>query len=282
MTRIIRDVLRMENREPVAVDFHLPPLGKSPLPVIVFVHGFKGFKDWGHWPLVAEHLSRAGFAVVRFNFSHNGTSPENQVEFVRPDLFGKNTFSKELDDVSLVIDSLSWHVGHDSVFDPSRLGLLGHSRGGGIALLAAAQDKRVKAVATWAGVSDFEPRVNPPETEKWKREGVRFVENTRTGQQLPVNYSFREDFYANRNRLDIKRSVAGMEVPMLVVHGTADRTVPFREAEQLHSWNMFSRFVAVEEGDHTFGGRHPWESRELPALTVKALQPTIAFFRENL
>ncbi|MGZ5283277.1 MAG: alpha/beta hydrolase family protein, partial [Bacteroidia bacterium] len=53
----------------------------KPKPVIIFVHGFKGFKDWGAFNEIAEWYARQGFIFVKFNFSHNGTTPENPTEF---------------------------------------------------------------------------------------------------------------------------------------------------------------------------------------------------------
>jgi predicted alpha/beta-fold hydrolase len=44
----------------------------SPRPAIVVVHGFKGFKDWGMFPPLAERLARAGFATITFNVSGSG------------------------------------------------------------------------------------------------------------------------------------------------------------------------------------------------------------------
>jgi fermentation-respiration switch protein FrsA (DUF1100 family) len=73
-----------------------------------------------------------------------------------------------------------------------------------------------------------------------------------------------------------------MSVPQLIVHGTADNAVSISEAEKLNSWNLLAQLVEIESGNHTFGGKHPWNSKELPADTIKALQATISFFRENL
>jgi len=38
----------------------------------VYVHGFKGFKDWGFVPYIGETFASKGFAFLTFNFSHNG------------------------------------------------------------------------------------------------------------------------------------------------------------------------------------------------------------------
>lgn len=282
MNRILSTVIRLNDHAPIAVDYHLPEVGDNPVPVLIFLHGFKGFKDWGHFPLVAEFLSRSGFAVVRFNFSHNGTTPEQPSEFADLEAFGKNTFSMELADLNVVLDDLFWRGGKELNCDPNRTGLIGHSRGGGIALLAAHHDKRVKAVATWAGVCDFEPRVNPPNLIEWKNNKVLYEMNSRTGQQMPVNFTLREDFYKHRKKLSIPHAVNHMPVPQLIVHGKKDTSVAFSEAEKLSSWNLFAQLVEIENGDHTFGGKHPWEAKELPEDMIKVLQATIAFFRENL
>jgi dienelactone hydrolase len=282
MNRLLSTVIRLNDHAPIAVDYHLPEVGDNPVPVLIFLHGFKGFKDWGHFPLVAEFLSRSGFAVVKFNFSHNGTTPENQTEFADLEAFGKNTFSLELSDLNVVIDDIFWRGGKELNCDPNRIGLIGHSRGGGIALLSAYHDKRVKAVATWAALCDFEPRVNPPELIEWKKNKVLYEMNSRTGQQMPVYFSLREDFYKNRKKLSIPHAVNHMPVPQLIIHGKADKTVPFSEAEKLSSWNLFAQLVEIENGDHTFGGKHPWDSKVLPDEMINVLQATISFFRENL
>jgi dienelactone hydrolase len=267
---------------PITADFHAPSKGLNAAAVLLFLHGFKGFKDWGYFPLVAEFLTRAGFAVVRFNFSHNGTTPEHPADFADLEAFGRNTFSRELNEVSIMIDDL-WMRGEltDGI-DLEKIGIVGHSRGGGIALCAAHADPRIKAVATWAGVSNFEPRVNPRDLEQWYRHGVVYSPNTRTGQQMPLYYSLREDFYRNKNKLDIPSLVKSLRVPQLIVHGSADESVGLQEALDLKEWNPEAKLEIVEGANHTFGGKHPWDSKELPADAAHVLQRSISFFRENL
>jgi dipeptidyl aminopeptidase/acylaminoacyl peptidase len=266
----------------IPVDLHVPEVGNDRVPVIIFLHGFKGFKDWGTFPLACEMMSRSGFAVARFNFSWNGTRPDNPMEFCEPEQFGRNTFVRELDDLDLVIENLWWTISMQTRIDPERLGLLGHSRGGGTAILKAAVDARIKAVATWASVSDFEKRMNPPDLVSWQEKGVTDVVNTRTGQVLPMYIDIRNDFYANQSRLDIQAATRSLQIPQLIVHGTNDESVLLREAEALKIWNPFAEFVELHGANHTFGGKHPWEEKTLPDDTIKAIQATTSFFRQNL
>lgn len=266
----------------IPVDLHVPEVGNDRVPVIVFMHGYKGFKDWGHFPLACEFMSRSGFAVARFNFSWNGTSPEKPDEFCEPEQFGRNTFSRELDDLDLVIENLWWSFSLQSRIDPARLGLLGHSRGGGTAILKASRDERVKAVASWGAVNDFGKYMNPPDVDEWIRKGVAEVVNTRTGQVLPMYLDIRDDYFANKSNLDIQAAAQKIQIPQLIVHGTSDETVVLRDAEALKIWNPFAEFVELHGADHTFGGRHPWTDKNLPADTLKAVMATTAFFRQNL
>jgi pimeloyl-ACP methyl ester carboxylesterase len=137
-------------------------------------------------------------------------------------------------------------------------------------------------VATWAGVSDFEKRMNPANLEEWKSTGKIDVVNTRTNQVLPMYLDIRNDFYENKDKLDIQKAVKKIQMPQLIVHGTNDEAVAMREAEAIKIWNPFAEFVELQGANHTFGGKHPWEEKSLPEDTLKAVQATVTFFRNNL
>jgi len=52
-------ILNRTNRKPILIDtFYTEE--KTNQPVILFCHGYKGFKDWGAWNLMAESLAKAG------------------------------------------------------------------------------------------------------------------------------------------------------------------------------------------------------------------------------
>ena len=78
---------------------------RPPLPTLVILHGFKGFKDWGFFPYAAEFLANRGFAVITFNFSMNGVG-QNLLDFTELDKFARNTYSREQENVAKIIGEI--------------------------------------------------------------------------------------------------------------------------------------------------------------------------------
>jgi dienelactone hydrolase len=261
--------------QPIHLDLRLPE-GPGPHPVVVVCHGFKGFKDWGFHPWLGERLAAAGLAALHFNFSRNGVrTADGDIEDL--EAFRRNTLSIERDDLDTVLDTvLAGRL--DAPLDSSRLGLMGHSRGGGIALLGAAERPEVKALATWAAVSHFDRIADEATLAEWRRTGAFEVVNSRTGQILAMGVDFLDDVLGNRARLDLLSAARRLRVPTLVVHGTADETVPFTEAEELvAACGGLARFTAVDGAGHTFGAVHPFAG---PTSHLEAaLTATVGHFR---
>lgn len=242
--------------------------------VVVFAHGFKGFKDWGHFNLVADKFAAAGLHFIKFNFSHNGTTKEEPIDFVDLEAFGNNNYTKEMNDLGQVIDWAEDYIHNKGAKVP--IYLMGHSRGGGIAILKACEDKRIKKLVTWSAVSDFESRF-PKDMDRFKEEGVVYIPNARTNQNMPLYYSIVEDFYLNFNRLDIPGVIGKISIPFLIIHGLQDEAVPFQEAENLHSHCDTSELYLIEGGSHTFGGKHPWKEGDLPVVSAVVSGRSIDF-----
>lgn len=249
-----------------------------PKPVIIFSHGFKGFKDWGHYNLLAEHFAHEGFVFVKINFSHNGVTPASPTDFSDLEAFGNNNFSKELDDLGAVIDHISDST--DKNYNVKEIYLMGHSRGGGISILKAAEDPRVKKVATWAAPSTFE-RYSPEQVKEWREKGVLYVENSRTKQQMPLYYQLADDFYKNKERLDISSALKKIKVPLLVIHGDADDVVGFEEARSIKAIYPETELLKIPGGDHTFSACHPFTDKQLPAPCETAFRATVNFFKKR-
>jgi pimeloyl-ACP methyl ester carboxylesterase len=259
-------VLSREDKKPILADVSFLN-DNQPKPIVVFCHGYKGFKDWGCWNLLAEQVSNSSLFFMKFNFSHNGGTLEQPIDFPDLEAFGENNFTKELDDLDTVLNWITKPENrYSKELDTSNIILLGHSRGGGIVTIKTAEDNRVTKLITLAGASDYKSRFPiGPELDYWRKEGVAYIENARTKQQMPHYIQFYDDFMANEIRLTISRAAAELDVPHLIIHGTADETVPFKEAENLHDWNSKSELFAIEDANHVFGGSHPWKSNSLPS-----------------
>lgn len=233
-------------------------------PIVIFCHGFKGFKDWGGFPYMMQKLAKAGFFAVSFNFSFNGVSKENPTEFDRLDNFAANTFSREIDDLKTVID----HFNDNALLynlDNMKIGLIGHSRGGGIAILQTAKDKRIKALAALASVSGFD-RYGKEHKKRWKEKGYFEAENTRTGQMMRMNISLLEDIETNSSKLDIKKAISKINAPVLIVHGKEDLSVKYTEAVELfeNSDKKQTELLLLDNTGHTFGVVHPFAGATKP------------------
>lgn len=265
------------NNKPISIDicFKNDNLVK---PVVLFFHGFKGFKNWGHFDWIAQHFAEHDFVFVKFNFSHNGTTPEQPLDFVDLEAFGNNNFSIELDDAGFVIDYIEAHAAEFQA-DSTQLFLIGHSRGGGIAILKSNEDNRIKKLTTWASIKDIADFISGQDIEVWKTNGKIFTYNSRTLQNMPLHYQLYENYIKNKSRLDIPNAAASLHIPWLIVHGTNDTSVPVEAAEFLHARNPHNEILIIKDGDHTFGGKHPWKESNLPDDALYVCNKTISFFR---
>ncbi len=229
------------------------PVGGAAL---VVCHGFKGFKDWGFFPHVCEQLAeRTGIPVVSFNFDGSGVRDS---DFDDLEAFSRNTFSRELQDLEAILDGLATgRLGDIEVAPATRFGLLGHSRGGATCILKAGLRSQVRGLVTWASISS----VTRYESfaDRWDAGETVIIPNARTKQDMPLERNVLDDMRANRERLDVLGSAACLRIPVAVVHGTADESVPFSDAWRIaDAVGDLARLVGVDGGTHTFQAGHPF------------------------
>lgn len=258
---------------PLRVDVRSAARQGEHRPAVVICHGFKGFKDWGFFPRLAERLALAGFTAISFNTSGSGVGEDGET-FDELERWGHQTHTGDLRDLAVVVD-------HAVAGGAPFVGLLGHSRGGATAILHAARDRRVTALATWAAVSTFD-RWSEDDLKRWRRDGKLDVVNLRTGQVLPLFLDALDDWEANRDELDVLAAAARIRIPWLIIHGTEDESVPALEgrALELASGSPRMEVLRVEGGSHTFGVRHPWAG-STPQFDV-VLERTVGFFSAAL
>ena len=274
-------LLPRKGKKTIAYDFYYKA-DNIPKPVVIFCHGYKGYKDWGAWNLVAERFAEEGCFFLKFNFSHNGGTPNNPIDFPDLDAFAQNNFTKELDDLEDILNFISTTDSFGNELNQNHISLIAHSRAAGIILIKASEKSRVKNVITWAGVSDFKARfqIGSSQFNDWKEKGITYIENSRTKQLMPHYFQFFQDFSANENRLTIKLAVKKLNIPLLVVQGSDDTTVIEAEASLLHQWSPKSELEIIKNGDHSFGTIHPWKERELPKDLHKVVEKSIAFLKK--
>ncbi|MFK7970021.1 MAG: alpha/beta hydrolase family protein [Bacteroidia bacterium] len=258
-------------------DLYGPAKGR---PMVLYAHGFKGFKDWGFVPFAGEFFAKNGFSFVAFNFSHNGIGPDME-SFTEEDAFAKNTYSLEVEELGeMIMLCAEGEIAGKQA--NRRLGLIGHSRGGGIALLAAQKSPEVAAVTTWAGISTVD-RMEKPAYEKWRQQGFFEVVNSRTGQTLHMGMDMLRDIEKNgKSALNIPSATKHLGRPLLMLHGSNDTSVRFYEAEMLNIYAdpIRSEMRLVADADHTFGVKHPFSGSTPPFDQV--LHDTLAFFQAEV
>ncbi|MCC8424226.1 S9 family peptidase [Mucilaginibacter sp. UR6-11] len=246
-------------------------------PLVIFAHGFKGFKDWGTHNLMAGYFAENGYRFLKFNFSHNGTTPDNPVDFTDLIAFSDNTFSMELDDLNTVID---FACNGSAIPRANGVYLIGHSMGGGISIVKTAEDKRIKKLVSMAAISSFHNLWPKAAEEQWRLQGILYMLNTRTNQQMPLKATLLDDLDKNPGRLDIAAKAAQITQPWLIVHGDEDKTVPLSHAQQLKAAQPHAVLSIIKGGDHTFGGLHPYAENTLPAHLKEFCSLAVNFFNK--
>ncbi len=277
---IFSSPIEFPNRDGLTIrgDLHLPR-GEGPHPLVLIAHGFKGFKDWGFFPDLAQYLAEGGLAAFRFNFARNGVG-EDLLAFDRLDLFEENSLSREIADLEDTLEAVTDHPAFESIAT-GRPGLFGHSRGGGVAIMFAAREPRIRSLVTWASISNPR-RFFPPEIlEKWREDGVLHVENARTKQMMPLGLDLLADLADRTETIDVPAAEAALTIPHLIVHGEQDEAVALDQGRELLASSGGNAKLHVVAGTgHTFGAVHPFTGTTR-ALT-DAISATVEHFRKTL
>jgi pimeloyl-ACP methyl ester carboxylesterase len=238
------------------------------------VHGFKSFKDWGFYPYIANTLAEKGNTVVKINFSHNGVGidEDTREKFIDLDAFGNNNFSKELIDIQNTINFLQKST--DDVFkkcDTQNITLIGHSRGGGMAIIAAEKLNCFTKIITLNAVSSFENLLAGIHIEAWKVSGVHYIANARTNQQMPLYFQLHEDYFMHQSAFDISVKASNLQMPFLIIHAANDETVNIAHARNIKSSAPDAKLKIIENTGHTFEATHPFSSASEAMLQVMQL-----------
>jgi alpha-beta hydrolase superfamily lysophospholipase len=267
---------------PVWADLYAPKAaggtGERPLgAVVVLCHGLKGYRRWGFIPRLGERLRAAGLGAVAIDFSHNGAAggdggASGGPVYPHPELFRRNTLDRERRDLAAVIRWI--RGGAEGWVRPDvRIGLWGHSRGGGSVLLNALADPDgIAAVATWS-VPAHSDIYTPRQKARWREAGeFEFLESV-SGQRLAMGVCFVDDLEERQDEYALAKRAAALTVPHLIVHGELDLVIPVTSAEQFCATGRpgpEKKLVRLRTG-HTYGigrAKDPKALREAIDVTV--------------
>ena len=240
-------------------------------PLLIIIHGFKGFKDWGFFPFITKELNEQGISTLKFNFSHNGVGTD-LLNFNELDKFKFNSFSQE----SFELESLFNFILEDPRFsniNKNKISFLGHSRGAYSTIVAGNKVNIHKAI-TLAGISSL-PRVSTEQEKEWKKNGEHLVENSRTKQMMPLGTFLLNDLLSKANFFE--ESIKNFNKPLLVIHGDKDPTVPMSSALKLKKEIKNSELEIIKDADHVFNIKHPFNASS-PELD-QAIKRVISFLK---
>ncbi len=279
MSKILKSETIIGSDFQIEGDIYLPEQ-EGKLPLVLVMHGFKGFKDWGFFPYVCGRIADSGAICVIFNFTHAGiTNPEKILFDV--DSFAKNTITQELADAKHVLDNIkNGNIPGQFGFPGQWNGgiyLLGHSLGGGISILTASRESGINKLAVWASIAKFD-RYSKRQKDEWIDQGYIEFENTETGQMLRMDANYIQDILDHKEEYSLPEAAAKLEIPFLIVHGQQDIVVPMREGEQIKrkAKDDLTEFHVIEKAGHVFGADHPFG--ETNDSLEEALDLTLKFF----
>jgi len=253
---------------------------------VLLCHGFKGYKDYGFFPRLAQRCAEAGFVTHRFNFSHSGMT--NRVEtFERPDLFERDTWGRQIDDLLAVARAVQ-----DGSLQRGEGGSIwfGHSRGGITVLNTAARIARGEADAALmptriitAAAPSSPCRIPEQHRERLRQDGYMLSPSGRTGQALRVGADWLHEIEREGDRLNPCVSTATLDVPVLLIHGAEDPTVPVDEAHELHDASAGDAELTIIPGaQHTFNCPNPLAvDAEQPPETRAMIDAATAFAQQT-
>ena len=252
--------------------------GHSSCPILLIIHGFRGSKNWGFFPTIAEEFAQNGSIVLTWNMSLNGYSKNSQY-IDQPDNFARNTITQEMVDTQSIIDSI---LQDDRIISGDirshwngDIHVLGHSRGGGIGILISAKNPSIKKLALWNTISRF-GRFTERQKKLWSETGTFPIDETEDGKVIAMNYTYISDLELHGDEYSPLRSIAEVSADILIVHAEQDMTVPIREAHALQEKSHSAHMHSIPQAGHIFGCTHPFT--EMTSSLRDAIDTTTAFF----
>ncbi|MFH1591749.1 MAG: alpha/beta hydrolase [Candidatus Woesearchaeota archaeon] len=224
-------------------------------PIAIFCHGYRGTKESSKVKPLAEKLISKGVGLFAFDFSGRGESEGK---------FEETTISQYIEDLASVINHLSKYT--------DKISVIGSSLGGLVTLQEAVGDKKIKLLVLLSPVSHFPWRSEKEFSEgglkEWKERGYTYMQSGRFGE-LKINYSFYEDGL----KFGDYSVYESIDIPVLVIHGTEDESVPIDDSRKLVKYIQKSNLIELTGADHMYTGEKNFD---------RVVEETVRFIVGNL
>jgi alpha-beta hydrolase superfamily lysophospholipase len=223
-------VTEIRNAQGQRLDYTYHHAREGARELVVIGHGVTGNKDRPFVVSLAEGLAKAGIPSLRFSFSGNGTSQGK---------FTESTITREVADLGSVIDAVA----------DREICYVGHSMGGAVGVLRAAQDQRIRALVSLAGMVHTKAFAEREFGTVKAGEGFMWDDTN-----CPLSQAYMDDMAKIGSVLN---EAPKIKVPWLLVHGVEDDVVPLQDSLDIFARaNEPKQLVKLPGANHVFAGEH--------------------------
>lgn len=228
------------------------PAGRKFTAAAILCHGMESNKESEKLVALSRALAERGILALRFDFACAGESSGK---------FEEITYSGQVEDLKAAFNLLLRH-------QVKKIGILGSSMGGSVALLFAAEEKSVAVLVTISAPVHpekiTENLLNQDEVRQWRQMGFVIYHGRR------INISLLNDL----QKINIPEAARRISCPVLIIHGDADETVPVGEAHELHALLTSPKRIRIfQGGDHRLSN---------PSQMEEALEKSLDWLTRHL
>ncbi|HHY57911.1 MAG TPA: lysophospholipase [Chloroflexi bacterium] len=217
------------------------PVGVNDAPVVLMLHGFGSSKDevGGMYARLADALAQRGVGSLRIDFRGFGKSDGDT---------GSTTVGAQVEDAVAAYEylaSLEW-------VDPDRIGVIGFSLGGGVAIITAAEHPDFfKSMVTWSSVGDMTPDfVASLGQEAFDTAAAKGVVGLDLGWRTIV---LKQGFFESLAQYDLAQLISAYPGAYLAIAGDQDFSAAYAPGFVESAPGAPKELWIVPGGDHIFG-----------------------------